>query len=66
MQRVGVRHPRQQPRVGGEGDDCEPLDSQVPPERLRIVEEEGVDEAAGPIQQHTWLKFRVDMVKVTG
>ena len=32
MQRVGVRHPRQQPRVGREGDDREPLDGQVPPE----------------------------------
>ena len=51
MQRVGVRHPRQQPRVGGERDDGEPLDGQVAPEGLRVVEQERVDEAWGKIQQ---------------
>ena len=45
VQRVRVRHPRQQPRVGGEWDDREALDGQVAPERLRVVEEERVDEA---------------------
>ena len=44
VQRVGVRHPRQQPRVGGERDDGEPLDGQVAPEGLRVVEQEGVDQ----------------------
>ena len=51
VQRVGVRHPRQQPRVGGERDDGEPLDGQVAPEGLRVVEQERVDEAGGKIQQ---------------
>ena len=45
VQGVRVRNPSDQARVGGERDDGEPLDGQVPPEGLSVADEERVDEA---------------------